>query len=141
MMSLQLFAERCGALIKQRVPFIAYRHSRGCALLILDAGERTEYTIKYKYRVGDKIHTAKEATTDPKRVRELLARSGEVVKERVVHKTPMAATVAGFRRAIQKMKKEKGVRWSLYTVECSGMGYVIEGPDQDLREMLEAMGL
>jgi len=140
MMSLQAFAERCGGLIEQRTPFIAYRHDRGCALLILDAGERIEYTIKYKYRMDGKEHSATERTTDEKRVRELLLHyNGVMIRERVVHKTPLAATVAGFRRAIDKMKKDRRTQGSLCTVECDGHGYSIEG--DGLADLIGAMGL
>lgn len=141
MMSLQAFAERCGGLIKQHTPFIAYRHDRGCALLILDGGEITEYTIKYKYRDRDgKPRTAKETTDDPKRVQVLLDRpSAEIIKTKVTRKTPMAATVSGFRRAIDKMKKDTRTRGSLCTVESDGHGYNIEGGG--LADLIKAMGL
>lgn len=141
MMSLQAFAERCGGLIKQNTPFIAYRHDRGCALLILDAGEITEYTIKYKYRDQDgKPRVTREATTDPKRVQMLLDRpSAEIIKTKVTRKTPLAETVKGFRRAIEKMEKDPRTRGSLYTVECDGQGYCIGG--DRVNELIEAMGL
>ena len=138
MMSLQAFAERCGGLIKQHTPFIAYRHDRGCALLILDGGEITKYTIKYSdpgtYRLR------KEVTTDPKRVQELLHRPrAEVIETKVAHKTPLAATVSGFRRAIDKMKKDPRTRGSLCTVEYDGTCYNIEG--DGLADLIGAMGL
>lgn len=142
MMSLQAFAERCGGLIKQRTPFIAYRHDRGCALLILDGGERTEYTIKYRRRDEGsyRYHTLKETTDDPKRVQVLLDRpSAEIIKTKVVHKTPLAATVTGFRRAIVKMQKDPRTRGSLCTVESDGTGYSIEGAG--LADLIGAMGL
>lgn len=141
MMSLEKFAERCGGLIKQYTPFIAYRHDRGCALLILDGGERTEYTIKYKYRDPDgKPRVASETTDDPKRVQVLLDRpSADIVKTKVIHKTPLASTVTGFRRAIEKMKKDPRTRGSLCTVECDGHGYSIEGAG--LADLIGAMGL
>lgn len=140
MMSLRAFAERCGKLIEQRTPFIAYRHDRGCALLILDGGERTEYTINYKYRdVGGKERRAMERTTDPKRVTELLSRGGIVAKERVVHKTPLAATVTGFRRAITKMQKDIHTRGSLCTVEYDGTSYNVSGVN--IGNLLMEMGL
>ena len=141
MMSLQAFAERCGGLIKQHTPFIAYRHDRGCALLILDGGERTEYTIKYKYRDKDgKPRVAQEKTDDPKRVQILLDRpSANIIKTRIARRTPMAATVTGFRRAIDKMKKDPRTRGSLYIIECDGHGYSLEGAG--LGDLIEAMGL
>lgn len=141
MMSLQAFAERCGGLIKQHTPFIAYRHDRGCALLILDGGEITEYTIKYKYRdEHGKPRTAQETTTDPKRLAMLLDRpSADIIKTKVTRKTPMAATVTGFRRAIDKMKKDPRTRGSLCTVECDGHGYSIEGGG--LADLIGAIGL
>ena len=131
MMSLQAFAERCGGLIKQRTPFIAYRHDRGCALLILDGGER--YTVKYKL-----VRTYRETTDDPEKLKLLLKAPGaEIVK--TTRKTPMAATVTGFRRAIDKMKKDPRTRGSLCTVECDGHGYSIEGGG--LADLIGAMGL
>ena len=141
MMSLQAFAERCGGLIKQHTPFIAYRHDRGCALLILDGGEITEYTIKYKYRdEHGKPRTAQETTTDEKRLAMLLDRpSADIIKSKVTRKTPMAATVTGFRRAIDKMKKDPRTRGSLCTVECAGQTYSIEGAG--LADLIGAMGL
>lgn len=138
MMSLQAFAERCGGLIKQHTPFIAYRHDRGCALLILKEKHHTKYTIKY-YPPGS-YRRRKEVTTDPKRVRELLGiYSGEVVETKDVYKKPLAATVSGFRRAIDKMKKDPRTRGSLCTVESDGTGYSIEG--DGLADLIGAMGL
>lgn len=140
MMSLEKFAERCGNLIKQHTPFIAYRHDRGCALLILDGGERTQYTVKYKYHVGGRWYDAQESTTDPKRLKELMNHLGaQITRTKVVHKTPLAATVAGFRRAIAKMQKDPLTRGSLSTVECDGHGYSIEG--DRLADLIGAMGL
>lgn len=141
MMSLQAFADRCGGLIKQHTPFIAYRHDRGCALLILDGGEITEYTIKYKYRdEHGKPRTTQETTTDKKRLTVLLDRpSADIIKTKVTRKTPLAATVAGFRRAIEKMKKDPRTRGSLCTVECDGLGYNIEGAG--LADLIGAMSL
>ena len=140
MMSLQAFADRCGGLIKQHTPFIAYRHDRGCALLILDGGERTEYTIKYRYRLDGKDRVAKEKTTSLTRLRELMLRPcAEIIGTKIVHKTPMAATVSGFRRAIDKMKKDPRTRGSLCTVESDGCGYSIEG--DGLADLIGAMGL
>lgn len=142
MMSLQAFAERCGGLIKQHTPFIAYRHDRGCALLILDGGERTEYTIQYRRRVAGsyRTRTFMETTTDPKRLKELqILDDGEIIKTKVTRKTPLAATVSGFRRAIDKMKKDPRTRGSLCTVECDGQGYSIEG--DGLADLIGAMGL
>ena len=131
MMSLQAFAERCGGLIKQRTPFIAYRHDRGCALLILDGGER--YTVKYKL-----TRTYRETTDDPEKLKLLLKAPGaEIVK--TTRKTPLAATVTGFRRAIDKMKKDPRTRGSLCTVECDGHSYNVEGAG--LADLIGAMGL
>lgn len=140
MMSLQAFADRCGGLIKQHTPFIAYRHDRGCALLILDGGEITEYTVKYKYSQDGKPRTTQETTTDEKRLAMLLDRpSADIIKSKVTRKTPMAATVSGFRRAIDKMEKDPRTRGSLCTVECNGLGYSIEG--DGLADLIGAMGL
>lgn len=139
MMSLEKFAARCGKLIEQRTPFIAYRHDRGCALLILDAGERTEYTIKYRWYDRGKAHSATERTTDPKRVQELLSREGVVVEERTVRKKPLAATVTGFRRAIAKMQKDIRICGNLCTVEYDGTSYSISGVN--IGNLLLEMGL
>lgn len=141
MMSLERFAERCGGLIKQKVPFIAYRHDRGCGVLLLDGGERTEYTVKYKCSDGyGKLSTAKETTDDPKKLAMLLDRpSAEIVKTKVTRKTPMASTVTGFRRAIAKMQRDPHTRWSLYTVEYDGSSYCIEG--DNLLAMIRDTGL
>lgn len=139
MMSLERFAERCGGLIKQQVPFIAYRHDRGCGVLLLDGGLRTEYTVEYKYRAGGTEHTAREATTDPQRLQQLLRQDGRVIKERDVHKLPQTGTVKGFRRAIAKMKKDRRTQGSLYTVEYDGSSYCIEG--DSLLAMIGEMGL
>lgn len=141
MMSLRAFAERCGGLIQQQTPFIAYRHDRGCALLILDGGERTEYTVKYKCCDGyGKLSTAKETTDDPKRLALLLDRpSAEIVKTKVTRKTPMASTVTGLRRAIAKMQRDIRVRSSLCTVEYDGTSYSISG--DSIGDLLMEMGL
>lgn len=127
MMSLQAFADRCGYLIKQHTPFIAYRHDRGCALLIL---EGDVYAVRYKYidKKGKPRYT-----TDFDRVR------GTIVDTKAVHKTPMVATVTGFRRAIAKMQKDPRTRGSLCTVESDGNDYSIEC--DSLAELIEAMGV
>ena len=142
MNSLTAFAKRCAGLIEQHTPFLAYCHAQGCAVLILDGGERTEYTVKYKCRNEGsyRYHTLSETTDDPKRVAVLLDRpAGEIIKTKVVHKTPLAATVTGFRKAIEKMKKDPRIRWSLCVVESDGHGYNIEG--DNLGALLREMGM
>ena len=80
MNSLTAFAKRCAGLIEQHTPFLAYRHSEGYMVLILDAGERTEYTVSYRcYLRNGNARTMKEKTTDPKRLQELLDRPGAEV--------------------------------------------------------------
>ena len=141
MMSLEKFAERCGGLIKQKVPFIAYRHDRGCGVLLLDGGERTEYTVKYAERDssgGTKWRTKKTTETrEVESLREFAA--GRVIGTRMVHKEPAKATVTGFRRAIAKMQRDPHTRWSLCTVEYDGSSYCIEG--DNLLAMIRDMGL
>lgn len=141
MNSLTAFAKRCAGLIEQHTPFLAYCHSEGYMVLILDAGERTEYTVSYRcYLRNGNARTMKEKTTDPKRLQELLDRPGaEVVATRAFRITPKAATVTGFRKAIEKMKKDPRTRWSPCVVESDGHGYNIEG--DNLGALLREMGM
>ena len=138
MISQETFAKQCAELIRKKMPFVAYWHTQGTGTLILDGGEATEYTVKYKYGQGGKVNTAQERTTNPVRMKTLLSHGGKVIRERTVRKTPMASTVTGFRRAIQKMNKDRHIR-GLCTVESDGSGYIISG--DGLMELIKAMGV
>lgn len=132
MISKEAFAKRCATIIKEKTPFIAYWHPNGTGLLILDGGERTEYTIEYKYGRGGKVSTAKETTIDPKRKEVLLGCGGKLVKEKTIHMKPMASTVNGFHRAIQKMWRKI---WDLCEVEYDG--YSCKADGDGLQELIE----
>lgn len=137
MISLEKFAERCGNLIKQNVPFIAYWHDHGCGLLRTDEQRRPVYIVQVQNCHPEKF-------LDLEKRNDYIAKASQQGKafrtwEKMAKLKAAKTTITGFRRAIDKMKKDPRTRGSLCTVEYDGHGYSIEG--DGLADLIGAMGL
>lgn len=136
MMSLQAFAARCASYIKNGTPFIAYRHDRGYGLLKTGELPAIVYTIQVQNCSPEKFLDIAQYDAYVARVRQ----SGRPYKgwSKATTLKAMRTTVSGFRKAIQKMRKDPCTRGSLCVVECDGTSYAAEGDVGDLIE--EALG-
>lgn len=136
MMSLQAFAARCASYIKNGTPFIAYRHDRGYGLLKTGEQLKTVYTVQVQnYHPETFLDMAQSDAYIAK------ARQQGKSYQRWAKETKLKAaktTVSGFRKAIQKMRKDPCTRSSLCVVECDGTSYAAEGDVAELIE--EALG-
>ena len=132
-MTIEEFAKMLRPRIEAHTPFIAYWHSKGCAVMNTGKYEVEEYDVM----IGNPGDLEKHhAQSEPARDYIILAarRKGERIDSiRVVkkHRKVKASTVKAMRKAIVQLEKDPHIG-DVYTVEFDGHSVVGYGDDSDV---------